>query len=83
MSWYDGLFGKDGFMGNIGAVGTLVGGVGTAYGNIEQAKAAKQMFDLQKDSYNDEKKRRAKTQLALDNSFKVPNPIQASLPLGV
>lgn len=78
-------FGKDGFFGNIGQVGSLVGGIGQAYGNIEQSKAAKQMLNLQKDSYNDEKKRRAKTQLNLDGSFQNLTPITTapSLPLGV
>lgn len=75
-------FGKDGFFGNIGQVGSLVGGVGQAYSAISQDKAAREMLDLQKQYGKEEEKRRNRTQLALDQSFANLSPTTApALPL--
>ena len=75
-------FGKDGFFGNIGQVGSLVGGVGQAYSAIGQDKAAREMLDLQKQYGKEEEKRRNRTQLALDQSFANLSPTTApALPL--
>jgi len=75
-------FGKDGFFGNIGQVGSLVGGVGQAYSAIRQDKAAREMLDLQKQYGKEEEKRRNRTQLALDQSFANLSPTTApALPL--
>lgn len=84
MSWLEGLFGKEGFFGNIGQVGSFVGGLGQAKAALDQGKGAREMLDLQKDSYWDEKNRRKKVQLALDGSFAglTPTVGQPSLPLG-
>jgi len=77
-------FGKDGFFGNIGNVGNFIGGLGQAKAALDQGRAAKEMLNLQKDSYYDEKKRRKDTQLALDNAFNQPqSTVQPRLPLGV
>lgn len=67
---------------NLKGVGDMVGGFGQAYGAIAQDKAAREMLSLQKDSYNEEKKRRAKTQLALDQGFSNLDPTVAKLNLG-
>jgi hypothetical protein len=69
------FFGKDGFFGNIGQVGTAVGGLGQAYSAIRQDKAAREMLDLQKQYGNEENKRRNRTQLALDQSFANLTPV--------
>lgn len=84
MEWFGNMFAKDGFFGNIGNVGTFVGGLGQAKAAMDQGKAAKEMLNLQKDSYYDDKNRRKKVQLALDGSFAglTPTVAQPSLPLG-
>lgn len=60
---------------NLAGLGQLVGGVGGAYAGYKQSKAAEAMLDLQKDSYWDEKKRRAKTQVTLDDAFNTASPL--------
>lgn len=75
-------FGKDGFFGNIGQVGSLIGGLGQAKAALDQGKAAKEMLNLQKQYGKEEEKRRNRTQLALDQSFANLSPTTApALPL--
>lgn len=75
-------FGKDGFFGNIGQVGSLIGGLGQAKAALDQGKAAKEMLNLQKQYGKEEEKRRNRTQLALDQSFANLSPTAApALPL--
>jgi len=66
-------------------LGSILGGVGGAYGAYTQGKAAKEILKLQKDDYYEEKKRKKETQARLDiaaqqlgNTSAYPN---ASLPL--
>lgn len=71
---------------NLKGLGTLVGGLGGAWGALEQSKNAKAMLNLQTNAYDDEKKRRDAYKLALEKSFAIPKssvsaPV-ASLPLG-
>ena len=58
--------------GNLKGLGTLVGGIGSIYGNIQQGKYAKSLIDLQKAQYNRGIKRQDKAdknlQTAWDNS---------------
>ena len=85
-SWYSGLgdwfgnaaSGAKSWLGdgkNLSGLGQLVGGLGGAYAANEQSKAAKAMLDLQKQSFFDEKDRRKKTQLTLDEAFNTATPL--------
>ncbi len=46
--------------------GSILGGVGNAYGAYSQGKAAKEILDLQKLDVAEEKARKKKTQARLD-----------------
>ena len=50
--------------------GSILGGAGNAYGAYKQGKVANDLFKLQKQDYNDEKDRKARTQARLDLSAK-------------
>ena len=54
---------------NLRGLGSLVGGIGGAYGAIEQSKQAKAMLNLQTNAYDDEKKRRDAYQKSVANAF--------------
>lgn len=62
MDWLTNLFkgmsGKD--------WGSILGGLGSAYGSYKQGKMADELVKLQKQDYYDEKKRKKKTQARLD-----------------
>jgi len=65
----------------------LIGGLGQAYGEYEQSKNAKDLLNLQKQNYEDEKKRRNVAQLSLDQGFEesslfMPKKPVVALPLG-
>jgi len=88
-SWFDALkgFGSSamGWLGdgkNLQGLGSLVGGIGGAYGALEQGKQAKALLNLQTGAYNDEKKRREKAQLAIDGVNWGVAPTAARLELG-
>lgn len=74
---------------NIGKIGSLVGGVGQAYGAVQQSKMANKMYDLQKSSLDreigKENQAQANMDLAISNVYgddkKKKN--QASFDLGV
>lgn len=53
----------------IGNIGKLVGGVGQAYGAVQQSKMANKMFDLQKDNYNREVAKENEAQSNLDTAI--------------
>jgi hypothetical protein len=53
---------------NLSAVGTILGGVGSAYGAYRQGKEAKGLLDLQKKNYYYNKKRQEQAQLDLDSA---------------
>jgi len=55
-------------MGTLGNFGMLLGGMGQAYGAIQQSKQAKDLLNLQKQGYYDELKRRNQGQMALDTA---------------
>jgi len=69
---------------NLKGIGSLIGGVGGAYGAIEQSKQAKALLNLQKSAYDDERERQKKAQLAIDgvNWSSTPS-VTPRLPLGV
>lgn len=46
--------------------GSILGGVGSAYGAYKQGKVAEDLAGLQKDDYYEEKKRKKETQARLD-----------------
>jgi len=46
--------------------GSILGGVGGAYGTYKQGKAADELVNLQKQDYTDEKDRKKKSQARLD-----------------
>ena len=62
MDWLTNLFkgmsGKD--------WGSILGGLGSAYGSYKQGKMADELVKLQKQDYLDEKNRKKKTQARLD-----------------
>ena len=71
----------------LGSWGTLIGGLGQAYGAIEQSKNAKDLLNLQKQGYYDELKRRNQAQLSLESavdgsSLFAPKKPVAAFPLG-
>ena len=68
---------------NLKGVRTLIGGAGQAYGVLAQDKAAREMMKSQNELNAEDRKRREKTQLILDNSFSNLTPITPRLPLGV
>ena len=49
--------------------GEVIGGGVAAYGKYEQGKAANKMAKLQLQDYNDEKKRKKRTQDNLNNAY--------------
>jgi|GEM_PF-5649270 len=57
-SLFKGMSGKD--------WGSILGGVGGAYGTYKQGKAADELVNLQKQDYTDEKDRKKKSQARLD-----------------
>ena len=48
--------------------GSILGGVGGAYGAYKQGKVADDMYKLQLGDYNDEKDRQKKTQSNIDSA---------------
>jgi len=46
--------------------GSVLGGVGSAYGAYKQGKVAEDLVNLQKQDYKDEKERKKRTQARLD-----------------
>lgn len=54
---------------NIGNLGKLAGGVGQAYGAVQQSKMANKMFDLQKENYDREVTKENETQNNLDTAI--------------
>jgi len=52
----------------IGSIGKLIGGLGQAYGSIEQARMGKKLYDLQKDMMNRGIKKENKLQANLDEA---------------
>ncbi len=54
---------------NLKAVGTIVGGVGSAYSAYEQGKTAKEILNLQKADYNRSIAKEDRTQSNIDNAF--------------
>lgn len=53
----------------IGSIGKLVGGVGQAYGAIEQSKMANKMFDFQKQNVDREVAKENQAQANLDSAL--------------
>lgn len=54
---------------NMRNAGSLIGGLGSAYGAYTQADMAKKMIDLQKADYNRQKKRQEEAEDALALGF--------------
>ena len=62
MNWLSSLF--KGMSGS--DWGALLGGIGNAYGAYRQGQAMKELLNLQKKDYYDEKARKKRTQARLD-----------------
>lgn len=53
---------------NLKGLGTVVGGLGTAYGAYTQNNMANKMFNLQKDAYDRSVSKENQSQMNLDNA---------------
>ncbi len=54
---------------NLKGLGTIIGGIGGAYGNIQQAKYAKNLINLQKSAYQRGIKKQDNAQKAMVDGF--------------
>lgn len=54
---------------NLKGAGSVVSGLGQAYGSLSQDKLAREMLKTDKELNDEERKRRARTQLSLDSAF--------------
>ena len=54
---------------NLKGLGTLIGGLGSIYGNIQQGKYAKQLINLQKNAYLRGIKRQDKADKSLQDAY--------------